>query len=248
MAGAVALRWRRLHSARQVLGNLACALRIGGLLHAVTAVPALRERGGPAGGPAAAVPFGGLWGLLILVPVRLVATILAHCWIAVGRHRFVLREEHPAGALPRRHGREVRAHVLRSLQIAVILLAAALVTGVLVALVVAADPGAGPATILAANVLTVIVVWIALRIGLGLLGARLGLGASWRASAAVAGPAFVAAAPLALLGVVGGALSGAPPAPLGVVVGPAGDWIALMLGIAVPTTLHGHLIEGRDLG
>ena len=193
----------------------------------------------------------GPLGVALLSMLWVLATVITYCWIAVGWHRFVLREEYPAGSFPRWDGGAVWAYIVQSIKIGVVLVAGGLVAAALVALAAAAAPNTFAVTALTALATTFALAWIGLRIGLGLpavsLGERLGLRSSWRATAALSGPVFVAAVLLTFLGVVG-SLAGELPLPLAVPAAFVLDWITLMLGIAILTTLYGHLIEGRDLG
>ena len=177
-------------------------------------------------------------------------------WIAVRWHRFVLMEERPSGAVPPWNGALVRAYLVRSLKIALVVLAAGIGLSLALLVVLLLPPGiAAPLATAGGLLLTVALIAVSLRIGLSLpaaaLGRRTSTAESWRETAPASGAILVLAA---IDGTAGlrrrnpdgrsRAARGATARRGSLLVG----WAQLMLSVAVLTTLYGHLVEGRALG
>jgi hypothetical protein len=82
------------------------------------------------------------------------------------------------------------------------------------------------------------------------LGKPLTVGRGWAATAGIKGAIFSAALILVLLNVgvtilLGPIMAGMPI--VGTLINLAVNWVTLMVGVSILTTLYGHVIEGRDL-
>ena len=264
-----------VHAVRQVAGNLREALRISLVLYLVSQAAIMGAT------YAALGEVSGTWSIADLAPddpyveaeaapglegVPVSAWLLfaaswvvwgvLSAWIAVRWHRFVLLEEHPAGAVPPWGGALVWAYVVRSMKIALVLGAVGIGVGLsLLATVMLLPPVlAAPLGLVGGLLATALLIVLPLRIGLGLpaaaLGGAMSTDESWRATAPAWGSVLVLAVLSALLGYaldLPAALPGLPAAPeiaITLVVG----WVRLMVSAAVLTTLYGHLVEGRALG
>ena len=187
-----------------------------------------------------AVPFGAWLASVLSTLVWWVLTV----WIAVRWHRFVLLEEHPVGAIPPWDGALVRAYVVRSVEITLVTIAATIGLVLALLLAVLLPPAvANPLTVIAGLLLTVVLIALPLRIGLGLpaaaLGARMSTAGSWRATAPAWGSILVLAALSVLLSYALHLLTALPglPVALRLAVSLVMGWIELMVWAAVLTTL-----------
>lgn len=182
----------------------------------------------------------------------LIAGLIGWLWAAVAWHRFVLLEEYPTGPLPTFRGAQMTNYLGNSLLVFLVIMGAALALGLIVGIVTFAlqSPSVGVALGIG---LAFGLSWIATRVGLILpaaaIGARLGVGESWKATAPVSGqlilPIFVIALGSTILsqGIV--AIIG--PTLLAFVLTMVVSWLQLLLNLAMMTTLYGNLIEGRQL-
>lgn len=241
------------HSLRQVTGNLEGAIRVSLLPYAIQIGISLLLLGHVEALAMAPEDMGG--GIpLVILPVILVVLITA-LWIAVAWHRYVLRNERPAGLLPAFLPDRIGAYFLRSLGIGLIVIAAAFVIGLVVSLVAGMlVPPSVVAGLLMGLLVYVPVVVIALRLSAALPGSALGddsdFMAGWRAtegkSGDLIGLAVITVALNLALGLIGTyVFSGLPILAIGwdAIVG----WFVMMVGISILTTLYGHYVEGRPL-
>lgn len=193
-------------------------------------------------------PPGGFAGAFASTLLAVLAGWVLLTSVAVRWHRFVLRGEKPSDWLPRWHGGRVAGYMLRGLLIGVVV---GLPT-VLALLVVSTALARSILPLLAAVLAIQFAAgWAALRLSASLpavaLGERMGLGEAWAATAPASGAVALLVAILALGDLALDALVGVLPTAPGLVVAVVAGWAALMLGIAVLTTLYGHLAEGRPL-
>lgn len=201
----------------------------------------------------AAQSLGSMLGALVMLFIS--------SWVAVAWHRFVLLEEYP-GLLPALSGRPVWPYLGRAVQLALLLIIIAIPVVVVVAGFLApmigdptVEPGAGMgvAALGLALVLATLFTWLSIRFGLVLpataLGRKLGFRESWRTSAPMSGAILIAililvALNLAVSVVIGAVFRGTVIfGVLDLVV----NWISLMVGLSILTTIYGHMVEGRPL-
>lgn len=202
---------------------------------------------------AAGQSFGSLIGGLVMLFVS--------SWVAVAWHRFVLLEEYP-GLLPALSGRPVWPYVGRAVQLALLLIVIAIPVVIVVTLVVGSlfgDPGTDPGfgtgvlAVAFALVIATFFTWLSIRLGLVLpataLGRKLTFRESWRTSAPLSNAILVAILILVALNiavslVIGFVFRGTVVfGILDLVV----NWVSLMVGLSILTTIYGHMVEGRPL-
>jgi len=244
-----------VHAVKMVLNNLGTALRISlgpmllvfvlvvvfGAGVVLTRDPAMAE-----GGAASAL------GVFITTAVLLVVML----WIAVAWHRFVLREETPTGVLPPFHGGAIGAYVWAGVIVGLVLFVVAipfaLLAGLLVAPIVAGGGQPGAVTgFVAFAIFYFPVAYVGYRISPILpsaaLQARMPLKEAWYATG-TSGSAFLV---LTLVSIVAGYLIGLPgqalPPFLSVIWAFGVQWLTVMVGASVLTTIYGHYVEGRAL-
>ena len=265
------------HSVRQVFGNLGGALRVSAVLYLAQIGLTLTMLGtvmvGDGGLGASQGP--GSISAAIAVPV-VILTIVIGLWIAVGWHRYVLLIEEPE-LLPKLHLDRVLGYFGKGILIGLVMIIPVVVAAILVGLVLAAIVSATfkgqvltvdtviPLSLqielsLTALIIAVPVVAIGLRLSSILPGAALKAGQplfeGWAATANEMGT-FVM---LALLSVAGIFLLGLPEmlwgspahgfslnnAPM-IIYQVVSQWVQIMVGISILTTLYGHYIEKRPL-
>ena len=188
--------------------------------------------------------------LFVLLAIIIMTVVFA--WIAVAWHRFVLLEQYP-GILPAFRGQPIGAYIGRtlvlSLLIALVVFALAFVIGLLTAL----TASMGLAIFLGVG-LGFVVSYLWLRIGLVLpataLREPLKVSESMAATKPMAGTIFGVSAILAILNFLISLIIGQVYNFAGIiafVLDVAANWVFIMVGISILTTLYVHLIEKRPL-
>lgn len=255
-----------VHSFRLLFTNLGNALKVsvGPYLIGVVACLAVL---GAAGVPFLAIAEGSFdptvqnvsgGTFLASMLVCLLILLFVSGWVAVAWHRYVLLEEYP-GLLPGMAGRPVWPYVGRAMLLTVVLLLLSIPLGMVMALAVqpmadgAGDDGALAVVVILGIVFGTILSYVWMRLGLILpavaVGRPIPMGESWRLTASLSGAIFVAVLIImalnvgasAVLGLVLG--DGTVSAILSIIV----DWVSIMVGISVLTTLYGVIVERRAL-
>jgi len=187
-----------------------------------------------------------------LSALMLLPTAFLTFWIVVGWHRFILLEERPRSIIPPFHGSRVFAYFLTGL---VIYVAAAFV--VLVLLVPLSMLGAGIGLRAGLNVVA-----IAVMVAVGLvfarlivllpaaaIGHRLGVSGAWEATIGSTGTflllGFLLMGAGMVMAVTALVIIVFPPALL--VIQIIYQWITMIVGASILTTLYGHYVEKREL-
>lgn len=247
-----------LHAVKMVVNNLPSALRISGVLMAVQFLvifglgAGVILTGADLGNPAAAAayPFGRAF-------VGLVVMIVTGLWIAVAWHRFILLEESPTGPMPPFNGAAIGAYVVAGIIFALILIVIAIPISMLAGLLLAPIlmAGGGEQSLLAGLLLIALVylpvAWVGYRISPILpsaaVGKRMAVKEAWYATG-TSGGAFIV---LTLVSVFAGYLLNAPagvlPGILGQVWAFLANWMTVLVGASILTTIYGHYVEGRQL-
>ena len=261
------------HAFSMVFGNLNDALKASavpfGILIAVVLIFIWTNLGGFVGLEALATSpeaagqmLSQNAGTFVLSGIVMIALyVFVFSWVAVTWHRFILLEEYP-DTVPAVADRPIMAYIGKSIILGLILIAIGIpiffVAGALIALFV------DPATIAAGgfSLPTLIIgiaagaamMWFWFRFAVVLPGTAIGksmtLGEGWAATARIAGPIFVAVLIMIAINFVVGELVGAvfgATGALSAIVQIIVQWISLMVGASMLTTLYGHLVEGRDL-
>lgn len=185
--------------------------------------------------------FAGLFAIIVVV-------IFVSAWVAVSWHRFILLEEY-SGILPALSGRPIWSYVGRTLLCILVITVLAACGLLLLSLV----PGVVLGVIFALILMAFLsVVWF--RIGVSLpavaVGKPVGMGDAWRATGKLADTIIKVVLLLFVIGMIAGAATTGL-YNINVYLGYAVDifvqWVTLMVGISILTTLYGHVIEGRPL-
>ena len=248
------------HAIGMVLNNLDTALRISAVLMAVQFVLAILlgvqfmylgddpSQQMMAGN----YPWGGV-GLLILVQV------LSALWIAVAWHRFILKDERPAGVLPAFNGSALLSYFIAGIIFFLIVIVVAIPFGLVAGFIAMPFMMGGSFGMMLGGLILFFLVWIPVtyvsyRISPILPSAalenRLALREAWYATG-TSGAAFVvlAVASAVLYWVASlpvGWLAALSPF-LGFLWAFAVNWAAMLIGASILTTIFGHYVEKRDL-
>lgn len=255
-----------LHALRMILGNFSAAVRISTPIIVMAVVLGWMSVGIASHPDAVRMPGGGVqipfeavsarFGVSFLIALLL--AIVGFLWTAVAWHRYTLLEEVPGALMPRWNGGAIRAYLVAGIVLVLLLFAAALVLGIVggllsVTLAQAGLPAMAVAMVFGAVVYVPAVI-ISYRIAAILpaaaVGRKIGVGDAWRATRGATGALLV----LAIITVVFSLAAGAPVAaltrialPLGLIWQALINWLGMLLGISILTTIYGHFVEKRDL-
>lgn len=247
------------HSIRQVFGNFGEAVRISAILYVIQfgftlwlgskmPVTGFADLNAAASANFPWIPF--LVTYLVLIVTGL--------WIAVAWHRFVLLNEAPASLLPTFRGDRMLAYFGYSILIAIIMIPVAFVLSFVVALVVAPLlMSGGPSQfglIVVGLFVYVPLIVVVYRLSVVLPGAALeeslSIGGAWERTRGTTGTIVV----LAIISAVGYFIislpvlfwfdAGSVPAAIWTF---GSQWLIVMVGVSILTTLYGHYVEGRPL-
>jgi hypothetical protein len=191
--------------------------------------------------------------------VALLLLLLLGLWIAVGWHRYVLQNERPE-FVPRLHLDRVLGYFGKSVLIGLLLLPVALLLGILLTLALGpifqGQIQSQPIMIAAIFGLLIYVPigTVAMRLSAVLPGVAMQPGVSvfagWQATA---GQTWTVMG-VVVLSLIGAVLLGLPGAYLFTVGSVPGliwhfvtQWVQVMVGVSILTTLYGHYVEGRPL-
>ncbi len=236
-----------VHAFRMVFGNLGPAIRISlpvivvGLVGALIAPSELDTLDvNPArffSGPFL------IWLLAYAVTIP---------WVAVGWHRYCLKEEYPGALMPAFHGKPVLAYVGWS----VLLVVLSMVISVPVMMVLGGLMNAMQASSLGLFwfVWVAVLLWIVQRLSMVLPAAALdesaSFKASWEATRPLSGTIFVVMLLFTMLSFAAGWVTVRifmmSPV-LGTIADTAVQWLSMMLGLSLLTTFYGICVEGRTV-
>jgi hypothetical protein len=249
-----------IHSVRQVFGNMNGALRVSGVLFAAQIVITMTLGRTMLADPVAMqtqmLDGSFSWPLYALTMVLL---LLLALWIAVGWHRYVLSNEQPA-FVPKLYLDRVMGYFGKTLLIGLLVLPVALLFGMIVGFALGplfqGQIMAQPfwAALIFGLLVYVPVGTVAMRLSAALPGVALQPGVSvftgWRATE---GHTFTIMG-VVVISVLCSLVLTLPTlmlfAPLSV---PAliwqfvTQWVSVMVGVSILTTLYGHYVEGRPL-
>lgn len=192
--------------------------------------------------------FGAFLTFLVMVVTSL--------WIAVAWHRFVLREEEPTGPVPPFNGGAIWSYFVAAVIFVLIMIVVSipfmLLAGILAAPFMMSGGQSGLFGAMIVGLLIYLpVAYVGYRISpilpSGALQARIPVKDAWYATG-TSGAAFVV---LTLTTVVAGMILNFPagylPGILGVIWGFVSNWVTVMVGASILTTIYGHYVEGRPL-
>lgn len=250
-----------LHTLKMIFRNLGQALRVSVgpyLILIVLSLLVFMVFGGAGSqltsGNAGAALGSGL-ATLLLVPLFLFVT----SWVAVSWHRFILKEEY-TGLLPEVSGRPIWPYAWKAILLALIVMVVAIplffILGTLSLPFVGANGGGGFPIIatLTFMIVFVLISVVSMRLGIALVGTALGepmpFRDAWAATAPVNGTIVGVAVILGIFNAVISLLliplTYAIPL-IATVVSLGFNWLTMMVGISILTTLYGHVIQERPL-
>ncbi|SFR54121.1 hypothetical protein SAMN04488005_2731 [Yoonia tamlensis] len=196
--------------------------------------------------------------IIFAVFVLLTLAVFVSAWVAVSWHRFILLEEY-SGILPSVTGRPIWPYVGKSMLLGLLIAVLGLLVGMVFGLVLVPLAHAGEtAAYLGAAIIGILMVAVLslmwFRMGVALpataVGKPIKLGAAWSATSGINGTIIGIVLIIAVVTFIAGTavqgLYGIHPA-LGFAVDIFVQWLTLMVGVSILTTLYGHVIEGRPL-
>ncbi len=195
-----------------------------------------------------------VFGTLVL----LILLVFVAAWVAVSWHRFILLEEY-SGIIPAISGRPIWPYIGRSfvygLVIGVFALILGFVVGLVTAVLFAISPSLGSIGAMGLGLmLGVVLSLLWFRIGVGLpavaVGKPITMGEALAATAKINGTILGIGVTIVVVSMIAGvAVQGlyGISAILGFAVDLFVQWLTLMVGVSILTTLYGHVIEGRPL-
>lgn len=196
--------------------------------------------------------------ILIAALACVVLLFFVSSWVAVAWHRFVLLEEYP-GLLPAVAGRPIWPYLGKVLLLSILLIIIAIPVSMVIGFVLIAPfQNASDTTILIAGFVAGILIGtiltvLSLRFGLALpamaVGRPMGFGESWRLTKPLNGAIIGAVVILIVLNAVATAILAGlfQGGIIGSILELVVNWISLMVGISILTTLYGHAVEGRSI-
>ncbi len=249
-----------LHSLKQVLGNLPGAIKVSALPYGVQFVvtflltrpdrmaammsdPMAMMQGGPS---------------MIARLLSLVVVIVTSVWMAVAWHRFVLKNEIPAGFVPAFDQNRLIAYFVRALLIGLVCMGLGIVLGFIAGLVAFAVAYVTGAYIISLLIFMVLVYFPIFVVGYRLATALPAMAvdqaasftAGWDATRGqietFIGLGLISVAAMFASAIVGLYILGGI-MPLFILWTIVFNWLATMVGLSILTTLYGHYIEKREL-
>ena len=247
------------HAVRMVFGNFNTVLRLGGVALLVMVV-LLQLVGAEHFAPA--TPANGALPAYLTSPGIIllnIAQIIVGLWVVVAWHRYVLLEEEPGAFVPRFNGsaiwRYVVAGCIYGLVIALASIPLLLFAGFFTIAVFARDNQAGMAVGLVSAVLVFIPMsWLAYRLAPVMPSAAIGnrqkLSEAWEATKDGGFSLIV----LGFITVLASWLINLPAPflanvfmPLGLLWAAVANWVSMMVGASILTTIYGVYVEKRSL-
>jgi hypothetical protein len=191
-------------------------------------------------------------GLALAALLIMLLFVFVSAWIAVAWHRFILLEDYP-GLLPPLAGRPVWRYLGKTILLGLVLALVAFPAGFVMGVIMAILQNAGPDLFSIFSLgLALYVSYMWLRFGIVLpataVSRPMGITEAWRATAPYA-TAILGTCVIFVLINTGISLVGAIlPVSLAVLLTVAANWVMLMVGISILTTLYGVIVERRTLG
>ena len=191
-------------------------------------------------------------GLALAALLIMLLFLFVSAWIAVAWHRFILLEDYP-GLLPPLAGRPVWRYLGKTILLGLVLALVAFPAGFVMGVIMAILQNAGPDLFSIFSLgLALYVSYMWLRFGIVLpataVSRPMGITEAWRATAPYA-TAILGTCVIFVLINTGISLVGAIlPVSLAVLLTVAANWVMLMVGISILTTLYGVIVERRTLG
>jgi hypothetical protein len=219
-------------------------------------LPLLAQVGADQVAPEQLLASGGSIILAILVTV--VFAVFVAAWVAVSWHRYILLEEY-SGILPTVSGRPIWPYVGVSMGLGFLIAILGLIIGMIMGLVLIPFSAAGSAGLYLGGAIVGILMIAILslmwfRMGVALpataVGKPIKLSEAWEATSKINGTIIGIVLTIAVVSFIAGVatqgLYGIHPI-MGAIADLFVQWVNLMIGVSILTTLYGHVIEGRPL-
>ncbi len=246
-----------LHTFRMIFGNFGQALKVsvGPYAILIGAMMILVAIAGTAGNGSVSQ---GYTTLALLPLVLLPAVFFVTAWVAVSWHRFILLEEYTS-LLPAVQNRPIWSYAGKAILLGLIVGLAAVPIFLIMGLfsmgpMSSSSNGSILGTLLFFGIAMIALSVIAIRLGVALVGTALGkpmpFGDAFRATSSLNGTIVLLSILLAVINIVPSAFIGyfmlSIPA-IATILNFALQWLVMMLGISILTTIYGHVIEDRPL-
>ena len=247
------------HAVRMVFGNFNTVLRLGGVALLVMVV-LLQLIGSEHFAPSTPVN-GGVPAYLTSPGIIFlnIAQVIVGLWVVVAWHRYILLEEEPGALVPRFNGSAIWGYIVAGFFYGLTIAVAAIPLGIVAGLIAFAVFGGGAQSGVAVGILTAVIVfvpviWIAYRLSPVLPAAaiqnRLTLKEAWAATKD-GGASLIL---LGIITIVASWLLNIPASylanvlmPLGLLWAAVAQWVSMMVGASILTTIYGVYVEKRTL-
>lgn len=245
------------HAFAMILGNLGQALKVSLIPYGILVVAMvfiLAVVGMPLSNdvPLDAVSFSPM--SLILILALFAFAIFVFGWVAVSWHRFILKEEYTT-LVPAVSGRPIWPYIRRSMWLGLIVFLVAIPVLFVTSMIAVPFVGGSlivPVIAFLAGATIVAFFWMRWAIALpaAAIGEDMTLSQAWSITAPMSKTILGVALILMAINVIPAfLLSGfyAVAPIIGFVIDLILQWLTVMLGLSILTTLYGHLVEGRSL-
>ncbi|WP_417586763.1 hypothetical protein [Pararhodobacter oceanensis] len=250
------------HAVGMVTRNFNAVLRIAGILLLVQLVlvfslgEAYFARG-MASGEVVGEMMGTAQSSGLLLIASLVQFVFA-LWIAVAWHRYILLQQEPAGYIPAWNGAEIIGYFKAGLILVLILIAVMIPVMMIGGMLLLPLATNGQASLLAgllgALLLYVPAAYIAYRLSPILPAAAIGKAMTLKDAWYQTSPSGAAFVVLTVVSVLAGWLVNMPASliapvalPIALVWVAVAQWLAIVVGASILTTIYGHYVQKRDL-
>ena len=186
--------------------------------------------------------------------IWMLAYMVTTLWVAVAWHRFCLREEYPGAMMPAFHGDRMLGYLGWSILIMLVAILVSILAGIVISAIGAVTQFRALSALLWLGWFGVLL-WFIQRISLVLpasaVNERQSFRKSWEATRPISGPILAVSVLFALFSVLMGQVA-LPFANVSMVLGGVlngvAQWVSMMLGLSILTTIYGICIEGRTVG
>jgi hypothetical protein len=258
-----------VHSIRLLFRNFAPALRISFVVLAVISalnVTLTKQMfaGMEAMDPANLELLNGPKFPWAIWTITILASVVGYLWVAVAWHRFILLEENPGAFLPHFNGAQMFAYFVKGILVGLILIALMIPMILLMSIMVGTMGGVLLYALFVPALFTIPATFIVYRLGMVLpaaaIGKKMTFSQSWVATKPHSGAILVLTIVVALVYLAFGFLSltfgmnaasvilSGGSVTLFTVVNALVNWVSVMVGVSILTTLYGTTVEGRELG
>ncbi len=260
MGDSMTFAWQLVwHTLTLLFNNMEAAIRASAILGVLMLINSLTQNWQPdfpsVSGPTIPEDFaiGAILGALVFAIIAIILFVIIFAMTAVAWHRFVLLNERPESVIPKFPEGTLKAYIWRSVRLGIVLILLAipfgLIFGVIATLLTLVGGWLG--ALIGLVLISATFSFISLRLSIVLpakaLGIEMGLGEAWEKTKQVAAPIFFVALIIMGATLVATAIVDQLPAAISWLPLFLIDWISLMFGISILTTLYGYCVEGREL-